>query len=70
MLFSHVTIASFRAKAHLVFHWCLYNTNNYQTPPASAAKNDGVVNISSFILTGVSCLHWSTLKVSLQASLI
>ena len=50
MLFSHVTIASFRAKAHLVFHWCLYNTNNYQTPPASAAKNDGVVNISSFIL--------------------
>ena len=41
-----------------------------QTPSASAAKNDRVVNISSFIFTGVSCLHWSTLKVSLQASLI
>ena len=27
MLFSHVKISSFRAKAHLVFHWCLYNKN-------------------------------------------
>ena len=25
MLFSHVKVSSFRAKAHLVFHWCLYN---------------------------------------------
>ena len=25
MLFSHVKISRFRAKAHLVFHWCLYN---------------------------------------------
>ena len=25
MLFSHVKISSFHAKAHLVFHWCLYN---------------------------------------------
>ena len=25
MLFSHVKISCFRAKAHLVFHWCLYN---------------------------------------------
>ena len=25
MLFSHVKISSFRAKAHLVFHWWLYN---------------------------------------------
>ena len=25
MLFSHVKISSFRAKAHLVFHWCLHN---------------------------------------------
>ena len=25
MLFSHVKISSFRMKAHLVFHWCLYN---------------------------------------------
>ena len=25
MLFSHAKISSFRAKAYLVFHWCLYN---------------------------------------------
>ena len=25
MLFSHVKISCFRQKAHLVFHWCLYN---------------------------------------------
>ena len=25
MLLSHVKISSFCAKAHLVFHWCLYN---------------------------------------------
>ena len=25
VLFSHVKISSFRGKAHLVFHWCLYN---------------------------------------------
>ena len=24
MLFSHVKIISFRAKANLVFHWCFY----------------------------------------------
>ena len=24
-MFSHVKISSFREKAHLVFHWCLYN---------------------------------------------
>ena len=29
MLFSHVKISCFCAKAHLVFHWYLYNTNYY-----------------------------------------
>ena len=29
MLFSHVKISSFRAKAHLVFHCCLYNKPSY-----------------------------------------
>ena len=29
MLFSHVKISSFRAKAHMVFHWCLYNNSIY-----------------------------------------
>ena len=31
MLFSHVKISSFRAKAHLVFHWCLNNKNKIST---------------------------------------
>ena len=26
VIFSPVKISRFRAKAHLVFHWCLYNT--------------------------------------------
>ena len=29
MLFSHVKISCFRAKAHLVFHWYLYNKYYY-----------------------------------------
>ena len=29
VIFSHVKITSFPAKAHLFFHWCLYNKNNY-----------------------------------------
>ena len=29
VIFSHVKISSVRAKAHLVFHWCLYNNANY-----------------------------------------
>ena len=29
MLFSRVKISCFRAKAHLVFHWCLYNNAFY-----------------------------------------
>ena len=29
ILFSHVKIPSFRTKAQLVFHWCLYNKNIY-----------------------------------------
>ena len=30
MLFLHVKIPRFRVKAHLVFHWCLYNKLSYQ----------------------------------------
>ena len=31
VIFSHVKISSFRAKAHLVFHWCLYDKVIYLT---------------------------------------
>ena len=30
MISSRVKIWSFRGKAHLVFHWCLYNKNDYE----------------------------------------
>ena len=33
MLFSHVKISSFCAKAYLVFHWCLYKKNCFQFLP-------------------------------------
>ena len=29
VIFSHVKISSFRKKAHMVFHWCLYNKSGY-----------------------------------------
>ena len=29
VIFSHVKISSFCVRAHLVFHWCLYNKNDY-----------------------------------------
>ena len=29
VIFSHVKISSYRAKVHLVFHWCLYNRTIY-----------------------------------------
>ena len=29
VIFSLVKISCFRAKSHLVFHWCLYNKNLY-----------------------------------------
>ena len=29
VIFSHVKISSFRAKAHLIFHWRLYNKYGY-----------------------------------------
>ena len=35
MLFSRVKISCFRAKAHLVFHWCLYNKIIFTTMTAA-----------------------------------
>ena len=38
MLFSHVKISSFRAKARLVFHWCLYNKHHLNDAPDVSEK--------------------------------
>ena len=42
MLFSHVKIPSFRAKAHLVFHWCLYNKIKYVPVATNSMIYDGL----------------------------
>ena len=41
VIFSHVKISSFRAKAHLVFHWCLYNNENYYSLIALLSSHGG-----------------------------
>ena len=41
-IFSYVKISSFRVKAHLIFHWCLYNKFSI---------------IISFFTSGVHCTH-------------
>ena len=41
MLFSHVKIPNFRAKAHLVFHWCFCNLSN-RSGTASIAAYSGL----------------------------
>ena len=53
MLFSHVKISSFRAKAHLVFQWCLYikllslkATNQTQTTIVFEAQTWPLVSIT------------------------
>ena len=46
MLFSHVKISSFRAKAHLVFLWCLHN-NIFSPVPLLESRN--VVPKSNFV---------------------
>ena len=46
MLFSRVKISCFRAKAHLVFHWYLYNKFYYRISKACCIK----------ILKSIKCL--------------
>ena len=40
MLFSHVKIPNFRAKVHLVFHWCLYNKEIHSVDSAIQPLNN------------------------------
>ena len=40
VIFSHVKISSFRAKAHLVFHWCLYYKEIYPVDSAILLLNN------------------------------
>ena len=49
MLFSNVKISSFRAKAHLVFHWCLYNKIGYLSFKCEATKYISVMPQNEFL---------------------
>ena len=62
MLFSHVKISSFRAKAHLVFHWCLYNKVKY-----SIAHLSTVSDLTNQIMTPESGVMDGWHQNSLQA---
>ena len=56
MLFSHVKISCFRAKAHLVFHWYLYNKLG-SFPCIVADKGvGGYALVVSFIIFWMECL--------------
>ena len=51
LLFSHVKISSFRAKAHLLFYWCLYNKT----------KSATMLEISRTLITmGLFTWRWGT----------
>ena len=52
VIFSHVKISSFRAKAHLVFHWCLYNKDFY-----ADTKNCSVLLKAEFDINGTNSLR-------------
>ena len=54
MLFSHVKISSFRAKAHQVFHWCLYNNDIY-----TLAITQQNVKIQRILSLTILCLELS-----------
>ena len=40
VILSHVKISSFCAKAHLIFHWCLYNKYMYCIQDNLVIRND------------------------------
>ena len=52
MLFSRVKISCFHVKAHLVFHWCLYNKKLF--PAYTRAIFDCVVRKAYNLLTVIT----------------
>ena len=59
VIFSHVKISSFRANAHLVFHWCLYNNIEYWMDCNSLLFFLLILNLCFFMWTWCSfvCLR-------------
>ena len=52
----HVKKSSFRAKAHLVFHWCLYNNVKYYFPFNEMNKNDLPARRFTVFFFGLYCV--------------
>ena len=46
----HMKISSFRAKAHLAFHWCLYNKNTYLQYKSLKLRDIAIYNKSLMTL--------------------
>ena len=47
MLFSRVKISCLRAKAHLVFHWCLYNNTLYSLTKTGKYLSSDIPNFQN-----------------------
>ena len=58
MLFSLVKISRFRAKAHLVFHWCLYKKYVYSLSLFVFLKTDGCPILSTRLQSYSLAFHW------------
>ena len=57
VIFSHVKISSFRAKAHLVFHWCLYNKLEYCNRLYVITISFIIIIINWYLLTFLTILY-------------
>ena len=63
MIFSHVKISGFRAKAHLVFHWCLYNKiKNYMLTGAGQQPQDGILSALKRSFSYRGTMAWNQLS--------
>ena len=62
VIFSHVKISSIRAKAHLVFHWCLYDKSIYYCLQERRCKMDTHVQKNSSVHLFDACCQLQALK--------
>ena len=62
MLFSHVKISSFREKAHLVFHWCLYNNNTQSRENVLKTSDNDYQRETTFFFFSVKFSYSSVWK--------
>ena len=59
---SHVKMSSFRAKAHLVFHWCLYNKKLSLSPTGCVNYKTLIRNLCLLLKRFVSAEEQSRVR--------